>query len=809
MNILKQASLNLRLIKLKRFLGSLFYPIKRDKLERQFDNVKFLKATKPPANIIRAEQTANGGRFYFPEEVELEICFLSDDLVRINWKPGLLPVDYAISNRNWQKVEVDFQSTDDNWLISTNALQIIIASDGSLKFQDAKGLTLREELPPQRKVKANLTNHGWVHQAKLRAEECIYGLGERAAPLNLRTLPHTTDKPRTYRMWNFDAGGIYTSGTDPLYLCIPLYLGLHEEGSYLIFYENTFRANFSFKDFAVADFEDGALRYYFTTGSLPQMMQRYTQLTGCPPLPPRWAFGYHQSRWGYEKEEVLRQVAKGFEQHNLPVSAMHLDIDCMDDFRAFTIDPDRFPKLREFTQEMAAKDIRLITIINPGVKSENNNKLFEEGRAQGVFCKQPNGQPILAPVWGGMCAFPDFTDPQARHWWSRQYEYLLDLGIAGFWHDMNEPGVFTLWGDSTLPAYSTQHSMEGRGGDHREAHNVYGLLQAQAGYEALCEYQPEKRPFIVSRSGWAGLQRYAWTWTGDVETSWAGLQQTIPTLLNLGLSGIPYSGPDIGGFKGNPSAELYLRWFQMACFVPFFRTHSANNVKPRTPWGFGEATLNIVSKYLRLRYQLIPYFYTLAWQATQTGHPPIRPLFWTDSEDSRLWNIEDAFLLGEALLVCPIVREGKRDRTVILPKGRWYDFWNDTSLAGGQEVKIDAPLETIPLLVKAGSILPLEAENKLILHLYPPQETTSESEIYSDAGDGYGDWRLDKFYLQWDEKNLKLTRQQQGNYPFAYEKIQLHLHGFELQQVVVDGKEVDCEENCLEFREFEQVLFKG
>lgn len=287
------------------------------------------------------------------------------------------------------------------------------------------------------------------------------------------------------------------------------------------------------------------------------------------------------------------------------------------------------------------------------------------------------------------------------------------------------------------------------------------------------------------------------------------MQQTIPTLLNLGLSGIPYSGPDIGGFKGNPSAELYLSWFQLACFVPFFRTHSANNAKPRTPWSFGEQTLNIASKYLKLRYQLIPYFYTLAWQATQTGYPPIRPLFWADLQDTRLWNIQDAFLLGEVLLVCPIVQQGKRDRTVILPKGRWYDFWNDTPLAGGEEHKINAPLEKIPLLVKAGSILPLEAENKLILHIYPPQEATSEGEVYSDAGDGYGHWRLDKFYLQWDEKNLKLTRQQQGNYPFAYEKIQLHLHGFELQQAVVDGKEVVCEENSLEVGEFEEVLFKG
>ncbi len=228
------------------------------------------------------------------------------------------------------------------------------------------------------------------------------------------------------------------------------------------------------------------------------------------------------------------------------MNAIHLDIDCQKGFRAFTIDPDRFPKLAEFSQELAEKGVHLIAINSPAVKADPKSKLFIEGKAQEVFCQRANGEIVMAPVWAGWCAFPDFTNPLARHWWSRQYEYLLDLGISGFWHDMNEPAVLVLWGDvwrqaaprlRTLPASTTLHHMEGRGGDHREAHNVYGLLQARAGYEALCEYHPQRRPFIVARSGWASLQRYAWTWTGDIETSWQGLRQTIPTILGLGLSG--------------------------------------------------------------------------------------------------------------------------------------------------------------------------------------------------------------------------------------------------------------------------------
>jgi len=810
MNIFKQLSLTLRFIKFQRFLGSLFYSYERDWWERQFRSSQTSEPSQEPRKLLQVESTPRGGRFFF-EQAELEICFLSTDLVRVDWKPGIPPIPYGIARQDWSEVETNLEKTTEGWVVSTTALKVIITEQGSLKLQNSDGKTLREELPPQRQGEA------WTHRAKLRQEEHIYGLGERAASLDLRRPKTQGQQIESYRLWHYDAGGIYSSGTDPLYLCIPVYLGLHREGSYLVFYENTYSGNVTFSDLAEISFEGGALRYYLTAGSPAQLLERYTELTGRPPLPPRWVFGYHQSRWGYETEQGVRETAQGFQTHDLPLSAIHLDIDCKDNFRSFTIDPDRFPKLREFNQELAAKGVRLIAIVNPGVKASRNSKLFEEGRAQEVFCTYPNGKLALAPVWPGMCAFPDFTNPLARHWWSRQYEYLLDLGITGFWHDMNEPGVFTLWGDATLPR-PTQHSMEGKGGTHVEAHNIYGLLQAQAGYEALREYQPEKRPFIVSRSGWAGLQRYAWTWTGDVETSWQGLRQTMPTVLGMGLSGIPYTGPDIGGFKGNPSDELYLRWFQMASFLTFCRTHSANNVKPRTPWSYGGAVLNIVREFLRLRYRLIPYFYTLAWEATQTGHPPIRPLFWSDPDDDRLWSVENAFFLGDALLVYPIVEEGARERNAILPKGRWYNFWDDAIVEGAREINLEAPLEQIPLLVKAGSILPMEEGQQLILHLYPPVQGTSTGCLYSDAGDGYGDWRLDKFCLVRDSNNLELTWEEQGEYSFPYQSVQLYLHGFKLQQAWVDGEEVAVRGNqveclsaagCASIHRFRQVRFQG
>jgi alpha-glucosidase len=805
MNIFKQLSLTLRVIKLQRFSGSLFYSLERDRWERQLPRPSTSAPTQEPGKLLEAKATARGGCFFF-EQIELNICFLTSDLVRVDWKPGIPPIPYAIARSDWPEVETKLEKTAEGWILSSSALKLVIGEKGDLKCCQADGLTLREEHPPQRQGNA------WIHRTRLQPEEHIYGLGERAAPLNLRQTPD-----KTYQLWHYDAGGIYSSGTDPLYLCIPVYIGLHSAGSYLAFYENTHAGHATFKDEAEIYFEGGALRYYLSVGQPAQLLERYTELTGRPPLPPRWAFGYHQSRWGYETEQAVRDTVQGFEHHDVPVSAIHLDIDCKDNFRSFTIDPDRFPKLREFNQDLIAKGVRLIAIVNPGVKADRNSQLFEEGRAQEVFCTYPNGELVLAPVWPGMCAFPDFTHPLARHWWSRQYEYLLDLGVTGFWHDMNEPGVFTLWGDATLPR-PTRHFLEGRGGTHIEAHNVYGLLQAQAGYEALSEYQPEKRPFIVSRSGWAGLQRYAWTWTGDVETSWQGLSQTVPTVLGMSLSGIPYTGPDIGGFKGNPSDELYLRWFQMASFLPFCRTHSANNVKPRTPWSYGGPTLKIVRDFLKLRYRLIPYFYTLAWEATNTGHPPIRPLFWLDPDDSQLWDVEDAFAVGDALLVYPVLKAGVYSRPSVLPKGHWYNFWDDSFIEGAnEEVHLAAPIDQIPILVKAGSILPMEQENQLILHLYLPTQI-GEGCLYSDAGDGYGQWRVDRFRLVREENNLKLTWEEQGDYPFPYQSIQLHLHGIELQQAWVDGKEVTCQKNVVDYKHtgeqankppFRQCLLQG
>ncbi len=261
------------------------------------------------------------------------------------------------------------------------------------------------------------------------------------------------------------------------------------------------------------------------------------------------------------------------------------------------------------------------------MKIDPDYEVFREGRDEHRFCTDGHGHLAEGVVWPGRSVFPDFTDPGTRSWWAGKYRTLTDAGVAGIWHDMNEPTSIALLGDPTLPT-TTRHDFDGRGGDHGEGHNLYGLLMNRAGYEGLSEARPGRRPFIVSRSGWAGMQRWAWNWTGDVASTWESMRQQVATVVGLGLSGVPYSGSDIGGFSGVPDDELYLRWLQMSVFMPYCRTHSVRGVPPREPWCFAEPTRALVAGWIRFRYRLLPYLYTLAHLATETGAPLVRPLWW-------------------------------------------------------------------------------------------------------------------------------------------------------------------------------------
>ncbi len=787
-----------------------------------------------PTGMIRTER---GARFAF-ERATVDVGFLAADLVRVAWEPVASgdapiptdaphpadePIPYTLARGlgAWAPVPFEAEERLDAWALRTDQLELRLdRATGTLSFLDAGGLLLREESPPSWRGEESR------HEARLAAGERLYGLGEKAAPFNLRG--------RAYTLWNRDPGGAYGPGADPVYLNIPTYAGLHDRGSYIVFYENYRRSVFDLganrPDVAEHRFEGGALVHYFAPGPLDRALERYTELTGRPPLPPLWALGYHQSRWSYYPAERVRRLADDFERHEVPVDAIHLDIDYMDGFRVFTWDRDRFPDLPGLAEELRQKGIRLVTILDPGVKRDAGYAVFREGLEQGVFCRLPDGSPIFAPVWPGWCAFPDFTDPKARAWWGSQYPALLDAGMAGFWHDMNEPATFVGWGDPTLPT-ATRHSMEGRGGDHRQGHNLYGLLMARAGHEALRGLRPDRRPFILTRSGWAGIQRFAWNWTGDVRSDWASLAQVVPMVLGLGLSGQAFTGSDIGGFSGTTTPELFIRWLQLGAFLPLCRAHTVKNSPDQEPWSFGQSCLSIAREFIRLRYALLPYIYTAAWEAHEHGWPMVRPLFWPagapggQAEGAAVAVAEpirdapDAFLLGGALLVAPVVEPGAKSRAVEFPPGEWYGFWDDHVHAGPGRVEFPVALERIPVFVRAGSVLPMEPPamstarrkgDKLSLHLYvPSRDGVWTSALYSDAGDGYGPSRVDRFTVRRAGPRLTVDRETNGRHPWPYAHTELVIHGARPARAVIDGEERTVEAGrSMGLDEFRQMILE-
>ncbi len=727
-----------------------------------------------PGGVLDRQVMQDGAVIHY-HNAKLTVKFLNDTMVRVSWEPGKLPIPYSIVPREWEKINLNYKQTDNEVILSSKSLRLIIGCDGGIQFISSDGNNLRKDFPPQ------IAGKSWRLTTGLREDEHLFGLGERAAPFNLIG--------RSYRCWNADPGGSYTSGDDPLYICTPVLLALGSTGPYLIYFENTFPSTFNLQSSATIQFSEGALQYYFIHGTPKELLAQYTELTGRPPLPPRWVFGYHQSRWGYCTDAEIRDVVAGFEAHQLPISAIHLDIDYMDGYRVFTADKSRFPDLRRLSDELREKNINLVTIIDPGVKKDLSYPIYQDGIQNKVFCRLKNNTVLHGVVWPGWAAYPDFSDDAARQWWGKQYRYYLDVGISGFWHDMNEPVSFSAWGENTLP-HTTKHKLDGQAGNHLEAHNLYGLLMNKAAFEALRTLNPEHRTWMISRSGWAGLQYYAWNWTGDVASTWEALRQTLITLMGLSLSGHFFSGSDIGGFSGNPSAELYLRWFQLSTFFPFLRTHSAVGTNRREPWSFGEPYTSIVRQYLTLRYQLIPYLYTLAWRSHEEGTPVIRPLFWNHPELSSSWDVDDQFYLGDNMLIAPVLQPGCDSRTVVLPPGDWYGLWDDICYQGPVTITMPVSLEHIPILIRAGSIFPLEINDQLELHIYPTKEYRAAGLLYTDPGDGFGIWRLDKFECGWDDGRLNLSRQVMGDYPFPYQSFSFILHGNPVNQARMNGEDI-------------------
>ncbi len=668
--------------------------------------------------------------------------------------------------------------------IGLKNLKISIENDGTLIFwKDDK--FIRKELPPL------IGKYQIVHVSNIRSESAIHGLGEKALGMNLRGTKSM--------IWNHDANGLYGPGDDPLYLTIPFYIDIYADNGYFILYNNPSRADFdlcySERNEIKTRFASGGLDYFIGLGDLRELTEKYTMLSGLPPLPPTWSLGFHQSRYSYMGTDEVKSVYDNFVRNKLPISAIHLDIDYMNGYRIFSFNPDTFNGIKELAGELLENGVRLVTIIDPAVKFDHEYEMYREGVENKYFVNSPDGNILYAPVWAGMSAFPDFTNSETRRWWGRKYNFYFEKGISGFWHDMNEPAAFTLWGDNSLPDSARLSE-----GDHLTVHNLYGLFMAKAGYEGILSIRPYERPFILSRSGWAGIQRYAFVWTGDTASTWAEMHSTIATILNMGLSGIQFTGVDVGGFSGNPSDELFLRWFQMATFLPFFRVHSSKGTRMREPWLFGERYLEIFRKFLNLRYSLFPYIYTLSYEAHITGHPLVRPASWLDtSYDS---SADSVFMLGDNLFIAPVLTNNQRDSIILLPSGKWYNFWDSSSAEG--LVKIELKEDEIPVFVKAGSILPLEKDGQLTLHVYMGDEGSGS--LYMDDGRREPESAEFKFSFRKDKDWFTMTINKVVKGLKLPDNLIFEFHGIKISKVQDGNGVINKKNNTITVSSNESVL---
>ncbi|MFF3828996.1 glycoside hydrolase family 31 protein [Streptomyces griseus] len=656
---------------------------------------------------------------------------------------------------------------DGGWQVVSERLTVVVSRAGAVELRTPGGLLLRRELPPRWWEPVDGGPVRWVQRSEVPADARFFGLGGRAGGPRLRD--------GVYGLWNTDPGGRFGPGDDPLYLTMPVQVVVSDAGTHLVFHDNSWAGRVVLREgeegagsghdrpgACEVRMEGGPLRCWVVAGTPARVLQGWTALTGAPALPPSWALGAQHARWGFGGAVEVRRVVDGYRERGLPLSVLHLDIDHYDGHRVFTVDGERFPDLPALAKELREDGVRLVSIVDPAVKAEPGEAVFDAGAAvgeRGAYVRDARGRVVVGEVWPGASVYPDFTDPLVRDWWGSLYEERLAQGFSGVWHDMNEPVSFAAFGDPSLPR-SARHVLEGAGGDHREAHNVYALAMARAGYEGLLRCRPEERPFLFSRSGWAGMQRYGGTWSGDVSTGWPGLRASLSLVLGLGLCGVPYSGPDVGGFDGFPSPELYLRWFQLGAYLPLFRTHSAIDAGRREPWEFGPEVLEHAGAALVERERLHPYFVTLSQLARMTGAPYVRPVWWGAPGDRALRECEDAFLLGDALLVAPVLEAGARRRAVRLPRGRWYDTATGRAYDGPGQVLVDAPLARVPVLARAGAVIPVRgADGGPELEVWAPAPGgVGGGPVVRDAGDGWAEAEVERYVTRWEDDRVVVER---------------------------------------------------
>ena len=709
------------------------------------------------------------------------------------------PFSYAVVMEP-EKLDVEITETPEKLLLKTDLIQLDISrSPVRFAFSTREGQLLNVDDPA---FGTSWLGTEVITCKTLQPGERFIGLGEKTGNLDRFGSAYTnwnTDNPR------------YGPQDDPLYVSIPFYIGLHHEKAYGIFLDNSYKSEFNFgagtDRFSSFRAEDGEMDYYFIhQPDVKGIIRSYTRLTGRMTMPPRWALGYQQCRWSYYPESKVIDIVENFRSRKIPLDVIYLDIHYMDSYKIFTWHPYRFPNPAGMLSKLKARGVHTTAIVDPGIKVEKGYPAYEDGVKKDMFIKYPDGAFYSAQVWPGWCYFPDFTKPSAREWWGNNFKGLIDAGIDGFWNDMNE---IASWGGGYTPNFIGV-DWEGHHSTYRQAKNVYGLQMSRATSEGVRKLMQNRRPFVLTRAGYAGLQRYTALWTGDNQATDEHMMLGTRLLNSLGLSGVSFTAVDVGGFSQDATPELFARWISIGAFSPFIRSHSTINSRQAEPWSFGETVESISRNYISLRYKLLPYIYSAFYESTASGMPLTRSLAIDYTFDENIYkpDFQQEYLFGPALLVAPVI--STRDYTpVYLPEGEWYNLHTD-ELHPGNSITISyCPIHLLPVFVKAGSIIPMQQQTQftgegsgdtLFLHIYNGNQNQAFN-LYDDDGITY-DYENGEFYKReiiFDAANKKMIlKEVQGTYKPGFSNLVVVLHGFAVnQKFKMNGQAISTQDDEL------------
>lgn len=589
------------------------------------------------------------------------------------------------------------RETDSEIFINGEEIQTCVNKNTSeIIFKDKSGNIVCEDYQPSFK-----DDDGNIYISKINNCHAYYGLGEKGGNLNKKfyyTENFNTDDPET------------TDDSVVYYKTIPFYVGLNDYKTYGLFFDNSFRSFFdmgkSFEDRIFFGATGGQINYYFILGSsIKHVISNYSNLTGKMDMPPMWSLGYQQNRFSYSSVEEVQDVIENFNKKGIPIDVIYFDIDYMDGYRVMTFKTPEFENVNKLIDELKSKGIKVITILDPAVKVDDNYGIYQRGVKGKHFTKTHDGKFFVGAVWAGDSVFPDFSNQNCRKWWKEELKrFISNYKIDGIWNDMNEPCVFNNE-FKTIPE-NCIHDSDFGVIEHKEFHNRYGFEMSRCSHEAQNELNPNIREFSMTRATYAGGQRYSSIWTGDNMSLWSQMVMSIPMNANLGISGFSFVGNDVGGFGLDCTEELFIRWMQLGTFLPIFRNHSNMYTRRQEPWSFGDRAEKIVKNAIELRYKLLPYIYTCFYESHKKGIPVFRPLVMEFEKDINVFDIKEEFMFGNNILVAPVLHKGERNKIVYLPEGNWYNYKTNEVFEGKRKYKFRCELDEILIFVKEGSIIP-------------------------------------------------------------------------------------------------------